>query len=226
VWVITGRILDIIDDVCFPWPTHCRACGKPAMLHSLLCQKCADSHRSDEPLVNFITEDGIDASAAPHRYTKSAAAMVRALKFSAVRGFARGMAQDMLSAAAYAGFTAPDAVAYVPMHWMRRRTRYYNHSKLLAKVIASEMNAPLMEDISRIRWCRQQARIRDDAKRRRNVEGAFRVKGDLLGKRILLIDDVCTSGATAKECALALRRAGAAQVLLLTYATAHALHKQ
>lgn len=217
-------LMRIIDDLVFPWPVRCRACESRAMPRSLFCEKCHNAHASDRPIINFADADGVDASAAAHRYTSQAAAMVRTFKFSAMRALARDMAEDMLSAARFAGYTKPDRVAFVPMHWTRRRMRFYNHSRILAKMIAREMGAEIMTGLVRTRYCRQQSRIHDDEKRRKNVAGAFRVKEDISGQKILLIDDVYTTGATAGECAMALKAAGADKVLLLTYSTAHASH--
>lgn len=219
-------IVRILDELCFPWPVHCVACEKPVNDRHLLCEVCREKHGNDKPILNFASAPGIDASAAAHVYTKQAAAMVRTMKFQAVRSLSKEMAENMLAAARFGGFTTPDKVAFVPMHWTRSRARFYNHSRVLANIIAREMGAPVMTDLVRVRYCRQQSRLKDDEKRRRNVADAFRVKGDLTGQKILLVDDVYTTGATAGECALALKRAGADRVILLTYATAHKSHEQ
>ena len=95
----------------------------------------------------------------------------------------------------------------------------FNQSDLLAREIARRWNVPLR------RWCAARKRPRrrpgfTSAQRRKNVQGAFEVKdrASVKGKRILLIDDVLTTGATASACARALKRAGAAQVTLLALA--------
>lgn len=217
-------LLSVVENIIYPWPVRCLACGKANRAQGILCEKCGDEHMNERPLVNFAHAPGIDASAAAHMYTRQAAAVVRAMKYRAVGSLKRDMARDMLEAAKYAGFTLPDVVTYVPMHWMRSRNRHYNQSRVLANAIAREIGAAATGALARVRPCRRQATLRDDEARHRNVRDAFRAKTDLAGKRVLLVDDVYTTGATAGECAMTLRRAGADRVMLLVYATAYKSH--
>lgn len=219
-----GGIISTLEDIFYPWPMTCAACGERTGGNGILCRACGDKLSDFTPLLNFACADGIDASAAAHMYTKQAAVMVRGLKYSALRSLAREMADHMLEAAHFAGFAVPDAVTYVPMHWTRRQNRFYNHAQLLAELIAGDMGAETVDGIVRVRPCRQQARIHDDAERMKNVRGAFRARMDFTGKRVMLIDDVYTTGATAGECAMALRAARAEKVMLLTYAAAYKSH--
>jgi competence protein ComFC len=221
---MSAGMIAALADIFYPWPMNCAACGQRTGGRGLLCDSCRAGQSNFSALVNFAHAPGIDASVAAHMYTKQAAAMVRGLKYGAVRALAREMADDMLDAAHFAGFSAPDAVTYVPMHWTRRRNRFYNHAQLLAELVAVDMGAAAVRGIVRVRPCRQQAKLRDDAARRENVRGAFRARMDFSGKRVLLVDDVYTTGATAGECAMALRMAGAETVMLLTYATAYKSH--
>jgi ComF family protein len=112
-----------------------------------------------------------------------------------------------------------DAIVPVPLHWRKQWDRGFNQSELLARHIAGTRGAPMVRALRRKRFTDTQAGLAS-AGRRRNVSGAFAVKPDfdLQGKRILLIDDVMTTGATASACAAALKRAGAKSVSLLTLA--------
>jgi ComF family protein len=112
-----------------------------------------------------------------------------------------------------------DAVVPVPLHWRKRWERGYNQSELLAREIARHRGIPLVNAVRRRRATSTQAGLSHSA-RRRNVAGAFAVKdrGPIAGKRILLVDDVMTTGATASACGAALKAAGAASVTLLTIA--------
>jgi ComF family protein len=112
-----------------------------------------------------------------------------------------------------------DAVAAVPLHWRRRWQRGFNQSGLLAARVARQFRLPSIQPLRRVRATATQAGL-TNSNRRKNVAGAFRVarRGKIEGKRILLIDDVMTTGATGAACATALKRAGAKSVTLLTLA--------
>jgi ComF family protein len=116
-----------------------------------------------------------------------------------------------------------DAVTPVPLHWLRQWRRGFNQSELLARYIARRSGVPLVRALRRRRSTLVQAGL-SNTSRRTNVSGAFAVPADqrwrsqIRTKRILLIDDVMTTGATAAACAFALKRAGAARVALLTLA--------
>jgi ComF family protein len=110
-----------------------------------------------------------------------------------------------------------DLVVPVPLHWRRRWQRGFNQAAQLAKGIAKHRGFQYSSLLSRRRWTGSQTALSHHA-RRGNVAGAFRLRGDVKGLRILLIDDVMTTGATAGACALILKRAGAKSVTLLTLA--------
>jgi ComF family protein len=115
-----------------------------------------------------------------------------------------------------------DIVLPVPLHTKRLRQRGFNQALLLAHQACEALQILLSYDnLVRVRPTRPQVEL-TGAERIKNVEGAFAVRrpSDVLDKRILLIDDVFTSGATMNECAFALKQAGAAQVTALTLARA------
>jgi len=112
-----------------------------------------------------------------------------------------------------------DALVPVPLHWRRRWQRGFNQSDLLARGLSRRIGLPLLKALRRFRATGVQAGLSNTG-RRRNVAAAFRCPDprQVNGKRILLIDDVMTTGSTGAACALALKRAGAARVALLTVA--------
>ena len=110
-----------------------------------------------------------------------------------------------------------DAVVPVPLHWRRQWTRGFNQSEILARCVARRRGIKVLHAVTRRRATGSQAAL-TNSKRRQNVVGAFHAKASAAGLRILLVDDVMTTGATASACALALKRAGAKQVTLLTLA--------
>ena len=112
-----------------------------------------------------------------------------------------------------------DVVVPVPMHWRKSLDRGFNQSELLARELARKRNLPLAKALRRKRAGSVQASL-SSAERRRNVAGVFEVRSakDIHNQRILLIDDVMTTGATASAWASVLKRAGAKSVTLLTVA--------
>jgi ComF family protein len=113
-----------------------------------------------------------------------------------------------------------DLIVPVPLHPARLRQREFNQALLVADHLAQALQVPLScEHLVRIRATRPQTEL-DRAERTRNVRHAFAVRHspELEDRRVLLVDDVLTTGATVNECARALRRAGAASVTVLTLA--------
>jgi ComF family protein len=103
-----------------------------------------------------------------------------------------------------------DAVVPVPLHWRRRLWRGYNQSAAIARGIGSRLRLPCRTwRLWQTRATVPQKSISSPTRRRENVKGAFAAAGTLKGSRVLLVDDVMTTGATACEAARALRRAGA-----------------
>lgn len=113
-----------------------------------------------------------------------------------------------------------DAVIPVPLHWRKQWQRGFNQAGLLAKEIARRRAIPVVPALARTRYTLTQAGL-SNTERRRNVAAAFRCRASaahLAGKRVLLIDDVMTTGSTAAACARVLKQAGAARVVLATVA--------
>ena len=107
-----------------------------------------------------------------------------------------------------------DVICPVPLHWRRRIQRGFNQATLIARVIAKRLGLPLQVNmLFRTHSTSSQVRLRAQ-ERALNVQNAFRVPhpGAIQGKRILLVDDVVTTGATVRACARTLRRCGAASV--------------
>jgi ComF family protein len=108
----------------------------------------------------------------------------------------------------------------VPLHRTRLRWRGFNQAALLGVALARRLNCPLdVATLARVHSTPSQT-ARDRAERRRNVRDAFAVRRPLrvAGQRVLLVDDVMTTGATADECARMLRAAGARRIDVLTLA--------
>lgn len=105
-----------------------------------------------------------------------------------------------------------DMIVPVPLFWLKHLRRGYNQACLLADVICSENSIMSKDIIKRIRNTKSQTKLTDNA-RRKNIHNAFQIKSNgIKGKRIILIDDVMTTGVTINECAKVLKEAGAEEV--------------
>ena len=115
-----------------------------------------------------------------------------------------------------------DVLTYVSTGWLRRLKRGYDHAALLAEAVGKELGITPIKTLQKIRQTKPQSRIKSEAARRANVLGAYRVIDPELvkGKRVLLLDDIITTGATVSECAKILLIAGAKEVYCAAVAAA------
>lgn len=114
---------------------------------------------------------------------------------------------------------AADVIVPVPLHPRRHRTRGYNQAALLAREVSRLLGVPLLDDaLMRTQYRSPQAAASSKEERAAAVRDAFRCGILLSGRRVLLIDDVCTTGATLNACARALRAADSGAVIGLTLA--------
>lgn len=104
-----------------------------------------------------------------------------------------------------------DFIVPVPMSKSSRRRRGYNQSELIAEAVSAEIGIPVKCIVRKIRNTKEQKTL-SKAERRINLKNAFEVTEDVSGKRILLLDDVCTTGSTFSEIAVMLRKSGADEV--------------
>lgn len=157
---------------------------------------------------------GFDAAYSYGAYENELRQLIHLFKYSRIQTLARPLGRLLLIALPRE--RRFDVVTPMPLYWVKRWQRGFNQSELLAREVSRAWKVPLKRLVRRIRATATQAGL-TSAKRRANVAGAFRAKG-ARGMKVLLVDDVMTTGATASACAAALKRAGAAQVTLLTVA--------
>lgn len=119
-----------------------------------------------------------------------------------------------------------ELVTFVPVHRQKKRLRGYDQAQLLAEQVGRSLGLPWASCLVRTRRTEAMKRM-SEIQRKQNVRGAFRLKDEdasmtekIQGKRILLVDDVVTTGSTADACALELLRGGAREVTLLAFAAA------
>lgn len=203
-------------DVALDWlyPPKCCLCGMIGELH--LCSVCeADFVETTEPIERAYGRADLDYWACAYQYTGRAAQAVQRLKYSRSTALANPMADVLLRFAEFHGLLEVDAIVPVPIHWRRRCRRGFNQAELLASQMPKEKVQPRL--LTRIKSTRPQVGLTRE-QRLENLKGAFRAEKRVLSKRILLIDDVLTSGQTARECARELKSKGAAEVGVLVFA--------
>lgn len=138
---------------------------------------------------------------------------VGAWKYHGIRGLAWPLAQRLLPAweRLVTGCPVVPALVPVPLHARRRRERGFNQCEILARLLAARTGAEVIERrLVRTRATAQQARLKSDADRAGNLEGAFAARADAAqaGRPVVLVDDLVTSGATVLAAAKALRLGG------------------
>ena len=160
---------------------------------------------------------GFDAVYSYGSYEGSLRELVHLFKYSGMRPLAGTFGKFL--AQALPRETSFDVIVPMPLHWFKQWQRGFNQSDLLAREIGKKWNVPVRNLVRRKKATRPQAGL-TNAKRRANMQGAFTMtRGkSLAGMRVLLVDDVVTTGATASACARVLKRAGAAHVALLALA--------
>lgn len=217
-----GAVLTALADLVYPAARECLWCGRPAVRPGdALCRDCLDEVTSGGP---HVAPPGPAAgrAVAVGRYDGALREAVHRLKFSGWTFLAPLLGELLSTAVAESGLWTADVVVPVPLHPRRLAERGFNQSALLGAAVAATFGARLEEgSLARTRVTRSQVELGPE-ERGRNVRGAFRVTatGLVAGARVLLVDDVLTTGATAGECGRALLEAGAARVDLAVLAIA------
>jgi ComF family protein len=218
------------------FPPRCALCGRHG---AALCDDCAGAlpradqprcprcwspqrpgwgcRRCDESASGGLALEGLRS---PYVFQEGARELVHALKYNYYSTLASPMGELM---ARYLLGTPPlaDVLVPVPLHPRRQRARGYNQSLLLAREVSRRLDLPLAAGaLMRRRDTAPQAKAAEADARRRNVAGAFDCRtGAAAGRRVLLVDDVTTTGATLDACArVLLAQGGASSVWALTFA--------
>lgn len=194
---------------------ECAQCGlflqRPAVLRdTVLCGLCRRGVFAFEQARSFGWYDGVLRD------------LIQRFKYDGFRPLARPLGDYLTRALRRLETTSFDLILPVPLHPKRERQRGFNQAGLLAARVSRQCGIPLgRKDCVRVRDTPPQTGLRA-AERRKNVSGAFAVPHPerVRGLRLLLVDDVLTTGATADACARALLDAGAAGVWALTLARA------
>ena len=208
----TGLCRQCIEEIHFITEPYCHKCGHPFDFleeHNgqLLCGRCLKTKRSVFRL-----------SRSAFAYDDASKNLILSFKFHDKTENAKLLAQMMFVAGSDIFAAGVDVIMPVPLHYTRLVKRRYNQSALLAQEL-SKLSGIKADNLSLVRHKKTKPQVElSGMERQRNVRNVFSVKNQttVKGKRVLLIDDVLTTGATLRECAKALRQAGAKSIDTLT----------
>lgn len=219
--ILCGRVLSEDDGLCpecfneinFISRPYCARCGRPfteaASTAETLCPACIKSDNRPFRM-----------SRSAFHYDDASKNLILGLKFLDRTENAGILARFMFQAGRDIWTQGADLLLPIPLHYTRLIKRRYNQSALLAKELEKLVQIPVDYN-SVVRHKKTRPQVEFSGKERvQNVKGAFSVRhpSQILNKRVVLIDDVMTTGSTLKECAQVLLKAGAASVDALTVA--------
>ncbi len=200
------------------FPPKCPFCRGLVEMDGMICPECLSAlPRRKNP---EVTVPLADRAIAPFVYEGMVRDALRRFKFSGLSGYAGALAPLLAGPVRDAFSHEAPLLSYVPVSRRRRRTRGYDQAELLARRVGEILNLPVAPLLEKIRDNPPQSGLADASARRGNVLGVYRVADPALaaGKKILLIDDIVTTGATLSECALTLRSVGAEAVFCAAFA--------
>lgn len=205
------------------FPKKCLLCCTALPLigtgEAMLCAECAGRVRRSYRCTEGLRVQGTDGAAAALYYTGLVAEAMKRFKFRHLQNYAAWFAaQAAVVLAEQLAAWRPDIITFVPISPLRRYQRGYNQSELLACAIAAPFALPVMPLLCKRPFVRRQSNLHGYAARENNVRKAFFPlrSAEIEGKRIVLVDDILTTGATMQAGAKVLRSMGASHVFALS----------
>ncbi len=215
--VIKAFLLETV----YPERAVCRACGKISSADGPLCADCRSRLSADGTAFAWDREDlEPDLSAYTLRpHTGVARQLVIRLKHSAEKCLADELADLLLPLPSHIFFPPETVVTWVPMPRTRRLERCIDHGQVLAEAAAKRLGLPCRPLLSRTDTKEKPQATLNREQREKNLSRAFS-PAEKISFPVLLIDDVLTTGTTARRCTEALRRGGAEEITVLAFTRA------
>ena len=210
------QLWNALLDLLYPRDILCLCCDRAIAPDAKdgLCPACLEAlEELEAQQAEIAPAPGIVRVRAAYPYTAQARRLIIRLKYEHVRDAAVPLARAM---AMLPGGEA-DVLVPVPTTRRRLRERGYNQAQVLAELIGRETGMPVMDALERTDEHTEQVRLSGQS-RRQNLKGVMRANDSIRNLRVLLIDDVYTTGSTAEEAARALLAAGAVSVEVFTAA--------
>jgi predicted amidophosphoribosyltransferase len=217
---VLGSLLDAVFPKCCagcgegPWPFCDRCRGEIVAFGPPWCARCSAPAARPVQTCRHCPPEPIVAARSPFLFEGPVRRAVHRLKFAGWRPVAEALGTAM----ARSCDLEADAITWVPLSRRRKAARGFDQARSLARAVAPRLGLPLVPLLRRTADAGPQARRGGDERRRAMLD-AF-VGTGAAPARVLLVDDVLTTGATAAECAAALARIGASEVVVLTAARA------
>ncbi len=187
-------------------PPFCLRCAEPLLNGKILCPACSGHPCACRTIrAAFLYKGPVPALAHGFKYRG---------RQDAAQAAGRWMAGHF---ARFGELSGCDALVPVPLHPRRLRERGYNQAEILARELSRATGLPMKNLLERPKATKPQWDLDQEA-RRQNLSGAFVAKPQVKGLRLLIIDDICTSGSSLEECGRALHRAGASRVAAFVFA--------
>ncbi|MCC7429694.1 ComF family protein [bacterium] len=193
--------LSSLIDFCFP--NFCVFCGIKTFNHFPVCNPCSTKIKPQSKLITENPNGFISKTWIPFEFTEEVSTLIHLLKYSEVTSvpkfFITFFPEELVSLLKNEDF---DVLLPVPLHAVKQRERSYNQSELIADQLSHLINVKIATKIlKRKRYTETQTKL-DKKQREQNVKNVFEVSDKTLSlNKILLVDDVCTTGSTTNECA-------------------------
>lgn len=214
------RVKEFLLETVYPEGAVCRACGRLSK-GGVLCPDCRSRLQADGMAFAWDTEDLEPDLPAwflrPH--TGVARQLVIRLKHQAEKCIAEELADLILPVPGHISFPPDTVVTWVPMPESRKRERCIDHGEILARSAAGRLNLPCRPLLVRLETREKTQATLNMAQREANLAHAFRPR-ESIDFPVLLVDDVLTTGTTARRCAEALREGGARRIFFLAFTRA------
>ena len=218
------KILSLINIkrfLSFIFPPKCQYCKEVIPFGTLICRECLEKIKPQKHITKLVMESGREIFViSPFIYEKEIKQAICDFKFCGRVEFSEHLnkciTQTFKESYSVEDF---DFITAVPLSSKSRKLRTYNQSEVLARGVAKNLNLTYVETLNKIKENKKQHTLSKED-RKENVKGVYEVfdKQNVLGKKIILCDDIVTTGSTLSECAKMLYSAGAETVCCMTAA--------